>query len=129
MLGATGVCLAYFWHAGSLSLQLASTALLVPAISTILFLCLSIGINDLYATNSLRFPLNLTLPTIFTALLFLSTILLSKVGLSISRIPESFSAIHIWSSPWLLVSTFAAGVVALSLLALFEGKEDGAVDS
>jgi hypothetical protein len=51
-------------------------------------------------------------------MLFLSTTLISRVGLSISRTPDNFSAINVWAEPRVLVITFVAGVLCLSVLGL-----------
>jgi hypothetical protein len=129
LLCAGGTGLIHLWKTGPLTFQIASTGLLVPAFTTILFLCVSLGIPDLYAVGRIRFPLNVTLPILYTAMLLLSMTLLSRVGLSISRVPDSYSAINIWSSWWVLFSTFLAGSIFLTVLSLFERPQGGAVDS
>jgi len=120
LLCAAGACLSHIWKNGPLTLDIAGIALLVPVSSALLFVCISLGVPDLYAVNSLRFPLNLTLPAIYVASLMLTMTLISRVGLSITRIPDKLAAINVWASGWLLGSTFVAGVVCLSILGILE---------
>jgi hypothetical protein len=120
LLAAIGSSFAHIWKAGPFTFQVASVGLIIPAMTTVLFLCVSIGVPDLYAVDRLRFPLNLTLPAIHTAMLFLSTTLVSRVGLSISRVPDNFNIISVWSEPRVLVITFVAGVLCLSVLGLLD---------
>lgn len=122
MLCAAGACLSHLWKSGPLTLQIASVALIVPAMSTVLYLGTSLGVPDLYALNRLRFPLTVTLPLIYTAMLLLSATLISRVGLSITRMPDTFAAINVWADWWVLAITFAAGAICLSLLGVFEGE-------
>jgi len=120
LLCAAGASLSHLWKSGPLSLQLAGVALIVPTISAILFLCLSLGVPDLYSVDSIRFPLNLTLPLIYVATLWLTMDLMSRVGLSITRLPDAMSAIKVWNDPWVLGSTLVAGVICLSILGVLE---------
>jgi len=120
LLCAGGACLSHLWKNGPLTLQIAGVGLVVPTISAILFFCLSIAVPDLYAVNSLRFPLNMTLPLIYAATLLLTMTLISRVGLSITRVPDALGAINVWSNWWLLATTLIAGVICLTILGLLE---------
>jgi hypothetical protein len=120
LLAAIGSSFAHVWKSGPLTFELGSVALIIPAMTTVLFLCVSIGVPDLYAVDRLRFPLNFTLPAIHTAMLLLSTTLVSRVGLSISRVPDNFTVVNVWSEPRVLAVTFVAGVLCLSVLGLLD---------
>lgn len=120
LLCAGASCLCFLWQNGPLTSPIAGVALIVPSISALLFLCLSIGVPDLYAVERLRFPLNLTLPTIFVATLLLTMVLISRVGLSITRMPDTLAAINVWTNWWILGTTLVAGVICLSILGIFE---------
>ncbi len=99
-------------------MQLVGASLAVPTLSSILFLCISVAVPDLYAVNSLRFPLNLTLPTIYVATLILTMTLMTRVGLSITRVPSALDQMKIWAEWQVLLSTLLVGIVVLSLLGL-----------
>jgi len=99
---------------------MAGVALIVPTASALLFICISLGVSDLYAVGSLRFPLNLTLPAIYVGSLILTMTLITRVGLSITRIPDNLAAINVWANGWMLGSTFVAGVLCLSVLGILE---------
>ena|SRR5579862_431341 len=120
MICAIGIGLSHFWKMGPLTLQTAGVALVVPAITSVLFICLSFSVPDLYAVNSLRFPITLTLPLIYIVSLLLTMMLLSRVGLSITRMPDGLSAIDIWASPGTLGLTLIGGFACLSVLGLLE---------
>lgn len=116
LLCAGGAALSHLWKKGPLSIEIAGVALLIPCVSTILFLCISMAVPELYAVGRLRFPLTLTLPVVYSAILATSTALLTRVGLSITKVPDRFEAINLWSNPWLLLWTTLAGVLCLSAL-------------
>lgn len=120
LLCAGGGCISHLWKNGPLTLDIASTALIVPAIATILFLFVSFGIPDLYAVDGLRFPLNFTLPLIYAAALVLTMTLISRVGPSIMRIPDQLEAIKVWGNVWVVGTTLVAGIVCLSVLGFLE---------
>ncbi|HVT11868.1 MAG TPA: hypothetical protein VHE55_06350 [Fimbriimonadaceae bacterium] len=120
LLCAAGGCLSHLWKNGPLTLDIASTALIVPAIATTLFLCVSFGIPDLYAVDGLRFPLNVTLPVVYGATLVLTMILISRVGPSIVKVSSRLEAINVWANGWVLATTILAGVVCLSVLGFLE---------
>ena len=117
--------MSHLWKSGPLTLQVASIALVVPTISALLFVCISIGVPELYAVDRLRFPINITLPVIYVGTLLLTMSLLSRVGLSITKVPDNLAAINIWTNPWLLATTFLGGVICLSVLAVLEKDRGG----
>src|SRR5512142_3166206 len=117
---AVGVSLGHLWKNGPLTFDLVASALIVPSVSAALLVCISLGVPELYSVNALRFPLNLTLPVIYTALLLVTTALMSHMWPSIMRMPDKLEAIETWGNGYVLFVTLLAGVLCLSVLALLE---------
>jgi hypothetical protein len=122
MLASAGACLAFLLRGGHFSFSIVGLAFLVPAVSTVLFLCISLAVPDLYAIGRLRPPLTLTLPLIYTAMLLLTTMLITRVGLSIARVSDNFAAINLWANGWLLLGSYVAGALFLTLLGRMDSK-------
>lgn len=116
LLCASGAAISHLWKQGPLTFEIAGAAMIVPAITTALFMCISAAVPELYAVGRLRFPITVTLPLIYGVTLWMSMILMSRVGLSITKVPDRLTAITIWSSPVLLGLTVLAGVLCLSLV-------------
>ena len=129
MLCSAGVCLSYLWYGGGVTLPTISVALMIPAITTVLFLCVSIGVPDLYAPGSLRFPLTLTLPILYVSMLLLTMMLMSRIGLSITRVQENLVAIGVWANGWILATAFVTGAMCLWGLGSLSQKRGTTVDS
>ena len=98
--------------------------MVVPSMSTLLFLCISAAVPDLYGSGRLRFPVTVTLPLIYVATLWMSMTLMSRVGLSIADVPDRLSAITIWANHWLLFVTLLAAVICLSVLGLLARERE-----
>ena len=122
MLGSAGVCLSFLMRSGPLAFPHVGVAFLIPAISTVLFLCVSLAVPDLYAVGSMRFPLTVTLPLIYVAMLLLTTMLITRLGLSIARVPDNLATINVWANGWLLLGSYGAGVLFLSAVGKMAGK-------
>jgi hypothetical protein len=122
LLGSAGVCLSFLLRSGPVTLATIGPAFLVPSISTVLFLCVSMAVPDLYAVGSMRFPLTFTLPLVYVAMLLLTTMLITRVGVSIARIQDNLLPMNIWASAPLLLWTYLTGVLFLSAVGKLGGK-------
>lgn len=114
LLCSSAAGISHLWKQEPLTLEVFGVGLLVPIVTSALFLCVSVAVPELYASARLRFPITVTLPLIHTGTLLVTAILLSKVGLSISKIPDRLSSIYVWFNPWLLFVTFITGFACLS---------------
>ncbi len=116
LLCAAGECLAHLWKQQDLTWHIAAVAMIVPVTASALFFCVSVSVPELYAVGAIRFPLNLTLPTIFISLILLVMTLVSRVGIGIARLPEGLDSINVWANGWVITTTLVAAILCLTAL-------------
>jgi hypothetical protein len=79
------------------------------ASATLVYIAASLAIRDLHAPGRLVFPLNLTLPVVFTLLIRVSVILWASPSGPAFRTPDALLPALVWTNP-----------LALALLALIQ---------
>lgn len=115
LLGSGITCAAFLGKAGVLSLPALGISLVIPGLATLLYLCVALAIPELFAGDKLQFPLNFTLPAVYTGLVLLTVTLISRIGPTITRAPEALNVMGIWASWPLLFASFLAGALALTI--------------
>lgn len=128
LIAAAAASFSHLWRGGVISIPVIGASLIVPVIASLMFVCISVSVPDLYAVGKLRFPINVTLPCVYVSILILTLILISRVGPSIMRVPEKLNAINIWSDGWVLMATLVTGIVCLSALGAFIRERPGSSD-
>ena len=118
-LGSAAVGMYWLSRSGPLEgVPLLMTAA-VPACASLILVGLSMLVPTLFAVNGMRFPLNVTLPLVHTALIFMALVLFTSSKASIQRLPEPFEVVLLWSETRALATSLAAGIVLLSLVVAF----------
>ncbi len=107
------------WQAGPQSTVRYGVALGVPFAATGFFLGTCVLVPNVLAVGKLRFPLNITLPLIFAALVLLVVTLWTSTGNSLVAGPEILRTAKIWLSPSLLAEMVLFQGALLSLIILF----------
>ena len=93
-----------------------SVVLSVPAFAWVGLVVLSCAVPQLLSPGRLAFPLNLTLPAIFTALLLLIHALVMRTGNSIIAPSDRLLPAVMWGQPLFLGISFVLGALALSTM-------------
>lgn len=104
-----------------------AVALGVPAVAWLLLVLLACILPSLVAPGRLAFPLNFTLPIVFTALTFLVHGLVMRSGSTLTAPPDRLLPAVIWGQPGALLVALGAQIVSLSaFLMLANGSRRGA---
>ena len=98
----------------------------IPFLAVFLFILLAQMCRDLLAPRALVFPLTITLPIVFNALVFIAAVLLSTTGNSLIAPFEQIRIAEFWMSPGVLSLVTFSQIVCLSALAALK---KGPVDS
>lgn len=92
-----------------------------PAIATLLLMFIGVLFQDVFGGGLFRFPLNLTLPSLFVALV-LTTKILREVGLAFAyRAGEPERYDLMWNRPMALITLWLIQIVTMGILLLFLG--------
>ncbi len=94
----------------------------IPAIATILFLVASLALPNLLAPKRIVFPLNVTLPPVFGALVLLTVMLFTSTGSSLVLPYDRVKAAMFWANPWVLVLVTLSQILCLTGLAMLKGE-------
>ena len=91
----------------------------IPAIGALLYILTTQAFKDLLAPRKLVFPLTITLPIVFNALVFITSVLLTTTGNSLIAPFEQLRVAEFWMSPGVLcLVTFSQIVCLLALASL-----------
>lgn len=120
---SAGIGLARAWKSGQDTGIDYAVMLAVPAAAALLFALITSFVPSLVAGGRLRFPLNFTLPLVYTALLALAVALIARLGsnaaVSLTKMPAELRNLHVWAEERTLGFSLVAQVIALSALAAF----------
>jgi len=110
------------WHSNPSSKASYGIVLGFPAIATLVFLAVSMIVPGLYAPRRMKFPLNFTLPLVYTSLLILTVILCTSTGNSLILPFEQLKIAKFWLSPAVLALLVFSQVVCLSAMVILKSE-------
>jgi hypothetical protein len=99
--------------------QVLGIVLFVPAFASILFLLVAMVFPNLLAPKRLVFPLNVTLPPVYGALVLLTVMLFTSTGNSLVVPYDKLRAATFWANPWVLVLVTLGQILCLTFASLF----------
>ncbi|HVL39086.1 MAG TPA: hypothetical protein VM328_06815 [Fimbriimonadaceae bacterium] len=97
----------------------------VAASAALLMKVASIFVPDLFAVGRLQFPLYLTLPIVYHALLLTVLVLIASSQSSIQQLPRDVEVVFVWWRPDVLGSSLVAGVLILLSAGLLSRRRLG----
>lgn len=106
------------WKEGASDFLTFAVALSGPAVAAMLFVLLVFTMPALIAPGRIRFPLNVTLPIVYTLLIVMVAMLVLRVGSGLSLPNERLRPISVWSQWNIPLIALVAQVVALSAFAV-----------
>lgn len=96
--------------------------LALPISATLLYVLVAFMMPSLLAPGRLRFPLNLTLPTVFVAMTLVSVVLWTTTGSAAFQVPEALQVARIWTQAPTLATVAVAQALALTGLVLLQKR-------
>ncbi len=109
-------------HANQADVRSYITVVGVPACASALFVAISCFFAHVIEQPDIRFPLNLTLPTIFCCLLPVASVLISTPERGLLAMQDNFAYALVWRHPVNLMIVFLGQVTALSLFAVLSRR-------
>ena len=94
----------------------------LPAIAMALMVILTATVPDLLAPQKLVFPLNITLPLVFSSLLLLTVLLLTSTGSSLIIAHDRLRVAMFWANPTVIFLVTLSQILCLTVLALFKAE-------
>lgn len=124
-LCAAGIGGAHLWKQGPISAQSIGVLLLIPSMAAVLLFMIYCLVPDLLSSPKLSFPATVVFPVLYSTLLVVLLILVSRLGVGITRVPDAMRPIVVWGSTWVLVVNLIAGVLGLTAVGAL-ARETGA---
>ncbi len=115
-LCSAAIALVHTWKSGPGNLLSYSVVLSVPAFAWVGLVVLGCSVPQLLSPGRLAFPLNLTLPAIYTALLLMVHALVMRTGNSIIAPSDRLLPAVMWGQPIFLAMSLLLGALALSAI-------------
>jgi hypothetical protein len=113
-LCSAAIALLHTWKTGTSNLLSYSVVLSVPAFAWVGLVVLGCVVPQLLSPGRLVFPLNLTLPAVYTALLLMIHALVMRTGNSIIAPSDRLLPAVMWGQPVFLGLSYFLGALALS---------------
>lgn len=95
---------------------------LTPALAGVLLLLAIAALPALVQPFRMQHPLHLTLPIVHSALLLVSSGMITQMPTVLERPPDQLETTYLWSSPGLLLAVMAAQCAVLSLWSWLAGR-------
>lgn len=124
-LCAAGIGGAHLWKTAPLTLSDFGVMLILPAMASTIMFCVYCVVPDLLPKGRIGFPAMLTLPLLFSTLLFVLLILFTRLGVGITKLPDALQPIRVWGSPWVIAVNLITGCLALSAVAALSKERNG----
>ena len=126
LFAVTAVPVCYLlYKQGQKSMAVYSFTCFPLASAGLLLTVLAVFVPSLVAGNSVRFPLNLTLPSLYSGLVALSSLLMANFLPSIALLGDSPRTDQVWGRADFLGTAWLVQVGSLSLWAMIAGRKTG----
>ena len=112
----------FVWHSGLKSLAPYMVILGLPLVAALVFVGIAAIIPNLLAPGRVTFPLNLTLPFVFGALVFITVPLFTSTGNAIIVPHQQLLTARFWSSPPILGLVGFSQAICLTAMAMLSGE-------
>lgn len=112
-----GIGLIRLWRMSSISLVSIVGILSAPAVASLVFVGVGAVLPNLLGPGKLTVPLNVTLPAVYTTLLFAVLQLSAGTDMPFLKLREVYAWSAVWASPAMLLTGIGLQVVLLTILA------------
>jgi hypothetical protein len=115
----------WVWRHGGQGMLAYSPAVGLPGGAALIFIAVGVTVSGLFAVDRIAFPLNVTLPIVFTTLLLATHAIWTQIttrGSSIAALPEGLREADVWAHPGLLGLTVFLQFAALSGVAVLKRR-------